>query len=137
MASVMVGRLQTRAQFQAVLAAAVLTRTAHFSLHRCALSQNNAGLPLRPALCLGALIPKRWAKRATTRNLIRRQIYTVAAAHSDRLAQTAHVVRLRVAFDPRFFVSASSAALKSVVRAELQQLFLRAAQPSEAQGMSA
>lgn len=77
---------------------------------------------------VGALIPKRWAKRAVTRNAIKRQIYTVSSEIEASLKQAAHVVRLRSAFDRAKFPSASSDALKQAVRTELQQLFARAAQ---------
>lgn len=76
---------------------------------------------------LGAMAPKRWARRAVTRNAIKRQIYAVAAALEQPLPQAAHVVRLRSTFDRKQFVSASSCALKQAVRAELVQLFARAA----------
>ncbi len=74
---------------------------------------------------LGAMAPKRWARRAVTRNAIKRQIYAVAAALEPPLPQAAHVVRLRATFDRKQFVSASSCALKQAVRAELVQLFAR------------
>ena len=76
---------------------------------------------------IGALVPKRWAKRAVTRNAIKRQIYTVSQALEPPLPQAAHVVRLRTAFDRKQFVSATSDALKQAVRGELQELFARAA----------
>ena len=76
---------------------------------------------------LGAMVPKRWARRAVTRNAIKRQIYAVATALDQPLLQAAHVVRLRSTFDRKQFVSASSCALKQAVRAELVQLFARAA----------
>lgn len=126
-------RLRTRAQFQAALSAVTVARTAHFALHRCALAAPAAGAavaqpPLfQPAddVWLGAMVPKRWARRAVTRNAIRRQIY--ALAEGAALPQAAHVVRLRAGFDRSRFVSASSDALKRAVRAELEQLFARAA----------
>ncbi|MFT4267654.1 MAG: ribonuclease P protein component [Xenophilus sp.] len=126
-------RLRTRAQFQAALSAVTVARTVHFALHRCALDAPAvAGAPgVQPSLFqpadvwLGAMVPKRWARRAVTRNAIRRQIY--ALAEGARLPQAAHVVRLRAGFDHRRFVSASSDALKRAVRAELEQLFARAA----------
>jgi ribonuclease P protein component len=71
------------------------------------------------------LVPKRWARRAVTRNAIRRQIYATAPA-AVALPVAAHVVRLRSGFDRSHFVSASSAALKHAVREELQQLWARA-----------
>ena len=122
-------RLKTRAQFQAVLAGATVARTAHFALHRCPLDMPAGGVPLfaADAVWLGAMVPKRWAKRAVTRNAIKRQIYTVSAAAAHVLPRAAHVVRLRSTFDRQVFVSASSDQLKSAVRAELQQLLARAA----------
>jgi ribonuclease P protein component len=76
---------------------------------------------------IGALIPKRWAKRAVTRNAIKRQIYTVSQTLEPPLPVAAHVVRLRAGFDRKQFESATSDALKRAVRAELQELFSRAA----------
>lgn len=125
-------RLKTRPQFQAVLAGSTLARTAHFALHGCALESmqvvNDAAVPLFPVSgpWLGAMVPKRWAKRAVTRNAIKRQIYTVSLELEATLVARAHVVRLRTAFDRTQFVSATSDVLKQAVRAELLQLFARA-----------
>jgi ribonuclease P protein component len=121
-------RLKTRAQFQAVLAGVTVARTAHFALHRCALDAAPLGIGLfdRQEPWIGAMVPKRWARRAVTRNAIKRQIYTVSAAADDSLPHAAHVVRLRAAFDRQQFASASSRQLKAAVRAELQQLLERA-----------
>ena len=133
-------RLKTRAQFQAVLAGTTISRTAHFALHRTGLDpqppqtakagpESNKSQALFAVLepWVGALIPKRWAKRAVTRNAIKRQIYAVSSNLESRLTQAAHVVRLRSAFDRAKFPSASSEALKQAVRSELQQLFAQAA----------
>ena len=78
------------------------------------------------------MVPKRWARRAVTRNAIKRQIYTVGATFEGHLPQAAHVVRLRTAFDRKQFVSATSEALKQAVRAELEQLFAAAERRSRA-----
>jgi ribonuclease P protein component len=136
-----VQRLKTRAQFQAVLAGTTVSRTAHFALHRTGLdtkppppatpgpeSEGPKALFAVAQPWVGALIPKRWAKRAVTRNAIKRQIYAVSNDLEPTLPQAAHVVRLRSAFDRAKFPSASSDALKQAVRSELQQLFARAAQ---------
>lgn len=123
-------RLKTRAQFQAVLAGATVARTAHFALHRCPLDAPSGGASLFAGqdVWVGAMVPKRWARRAVTRNAIKRQIYNVtAAAPEASLPQAAHVVRLRAGFDRKQFVSASSDKLKAAVRTELQQLLERAA----------
>lgn len=130
-------RLKTRPQFQAVLAGKTLARTAHFALHCCALeSPSSSELGVASALFvppfgvwLGAMVPKRWAKRAVTRNAIKRQIYNVSAEFESLLSGCAHVVRLRAGFDRAHFVSASSEALKAAVRAELLKLFGRVQLP--------
>ncbi len=85
-----------------------------------------------PAVSIGALVPKRWAKRAVTRNAIKRQIYSVSTDVESALPVAAYVVRLRSGFDRKQFVSATSAALQAAVRLELQQLFGRALPPSTA-----
>ncbi len=116
------------------MAGGTVSRTAHFVLHRRALQPlaapaagDAATLQLRPDVWLGALLPKRWARRAVTRNGIRRQIYAVGQACQGGLLPAAHVVRLRSGFDTHHFVSAWSDPLKAAVRAELQTLFLQAA----------
>ena len=112
-------RLKTRAQFQAVMAAGIVARSAHFALHRMPLE---AQLPPEPHV--GVVLPKRWAKRAVTRNTIKRQVYSLSEA--AKLSPAAYVVRLRTAFDRAQFRSATSDALKLAVRGELTQLFARA-----------
>ncbi len=72
---------------------------------------------------IGAIVPKRWAKRAVTRNAIKRQIYSVSTEFESMLALTAHVVRLRAGFERTQFISATSGLFKTAVRQELQQLF--------------
>ena len=69
------------------------------------------------------MVPKRWAKRAVTRNAIKRQIYSVSSEVDFDLPGAAHVVRLRAVFDRKQFVSASSDQLKAQVRQELVRLF--------------
>lgn len=68
---------------------------------------------------IGAMVPKRWAKRAVTRNAIKRQIYTVSADFLPRYPQAAWVVRLRRDFSRKDFVSATSDALTQAVRSEV------------------
>jgi len=130
-----------------VLAGSTVARTSHFALHRVALDNPAIGHEIVPSattsnptlfalsdVWLGAMVPKRWAKRAVTRNAIKRQIYCVSADFEAMLPVAAHVVRLRAAFDPKQFVSATSEALKIAVRQELQQLFARA--PARSQGLA-
>lgn len=133
-------RLKTRPQFQAVLKGSIVAKTEHFALHR---SQLDAGVPVGltgrlqtsaapfpVALALfpvqdvwiGAMVPKRWAKRAVTRNAIKRQIYTVSANFLTQFPKAAFLVRLRREFSRAEFVSATSARLKDAVHAEVLAL---------------
>lgn len=75
---------------------------------------------------IGALLPKRWAKRAVTRNAIKRQIFAVGKQFESQLAHFAYVVRLRGPMDKARFVSASSDTLKAALREELLGLFAHA-----------
>ena len=144
------------------MAGGTVSRTAHFALHRLVLNvdgstsvanQANAAAPTGPGslpstqgpqalfavqgVWLGAMVPKRWARRAVTRNTIKRQIYTVGATFEAQLPRAAHVVRLRTAFDRKQFVSATSDQLKQAVRAELLQLFGHAVRRPGAAGATA
>ena len=139
-------RLKTRPQFQAALSGGIVSRTAHFALHRLMLeaapiaaaegassvativSASAHTKPLFPAhdVWMGAMAPKRWARRAVTRNAIKRQIYQLSASLAPQLQQAAHVVRLRATFDRKQFISATSDHLKAAVRDELNMLFERA-----------
>jgi len=138
------------------MAGGTVSRTPHFVLHRAALNEAlasshpvvtpaQAGAQDAEALdsrlrgndrvlfrvvdepWIGAVVPKRHARRAVTRNGIKRQIYNVSAAFEPRLPAAAHVVRLRMDFARKDFPSAWSDALKAAVRGELMQLFDRAA----------
>jgi ribonuclease P protein component len=73
-------------------------------------------------LWLGAMVPKRWAKRAVTRNAIKRQIYSISVDFSPVRHPAAFVVRLRRDFSRKEYPSASSDRLKHDVRAELLAL---------------
>jgi ribonuclease P protein component len=73
---------------------------------------------------LGFVVPKRWARRAVTRNLIRRQMREAARRHQQRIAVGGEVLlRQRAALDRAHFASAASTALRDAVRAELDLLF--------------
>jgi len=141
-----VQRLQTRPQFQAVLNGVTIAKTEHFVLHRKNIFSSEVGgqalsdvgskevspklvgedlqrqpLSLFPVqdVWFGAMVPKRWAKRAVTRNAIKRQIYTVTAEFQACYPHAAFVVRLRREFSRKQFVSAASSALKDAVRCEV------------------
>ena len=139
-------RLKTRPQFQAVLASPVVAKTEHFALHRRALDMGVKTLGLAADLAaapghdaktlslfsgqdvwVGAMVPKRWAKRAVTRNAIKRQIYSVSAAYLNDSAAAAFLIRLRGEFSRKEFASALSEPLKAAVRAEVVTLMQRGA----------
>ena len=130
-------RLKTWPQFQAVLAGNVVAKTEHFALHCSALhtpapqthlkESTGENVPVRllfpvQTVCIGAMVPKRWAKRAVTRNAIKRQIYTISADFLHNYPQAAFVVRLRKAIVRKEFISATSSILKEAVRAEMISL---------------
>ena len=105
----------------------------HFALHRNALDARAPPTQAQPPVdapplfprqdfWIGAMVPKRWAKRAVTRNAIKRQIYTVSTDFSHQYPQAAFVVRLRRDFSRAEFVSATSEPLRQAVRAEVQAL---------------
>jgi ribonuclease P protein component len=83
------------------------------------------GRPQAPLL--GLVIPKRHAKRAVTRNLIRRESKHAAALalQAARDASGAWVVRLRGPFAVQKHRSAASIPLRTEVRAQLQDLFAK------------
>ena len=125
-------RIRTRPQFQAAMAGAIVAKTPHFALHRLALPSPEHGrlFPVSDTW-VGVVLPKRWAKRAVTRNAIRRQVYEASRLLADQLPQAALVVRLRSGFSREQFLSATSDVLKRAVRGELTQLLGRiAARPA-------
>ncbi len=151
----MLGRIVRSVDFERVLRHAPQSRTAHFALHHlhgrpslpagstakrggADLSTGEAPVseppvddscdktsPAGPRCWLGLVIPKRHARRAVTRSLLKRQIRAAAGRQEAGLADGLWVVRLRTAFDPRQFPSAASAALAGAARAELATLFDR------------
>ena len=131
-------RFKTRPQFQAALGGTTVARTAHFALHSAPLDVTSHEHPLPvfgvKDVWIGALVPKRWAKRAVTRNTIKRQIYNVSSEMSLALPRAAHLVRLRLGYDRAQFKSATSEELKRAVRAEVQLLLNKALGAGGGQG---
>ncbi|NRF69288.1 ribonuclease P protein component [Aquincola sp. S2] len=157
----MVGRILTitrSADFERVLAQPARSRSAHFAVHHVAdrptlpagraakavaseLSTGDA--PSCPPLVdetplagcwLGTVVPKRHARRAATRNLLKRQIRALMGDSAARLAPGLWVVRLKAPFDRQQFPSAASQPLRIAARVELAALLQRAAQPSPPSG---
>lgn len=123
---------------QAQLSTPSLARTEHFSLHATPTKTVARELPTGIApdrnesvdnsarkgpAALMVIVPKRHAKRAVTRNLIKRQMREAVRRRAPGLAAGALLIRQRAAFSPRLFPSAASAALRDAVRRELDQLF--------------
>ena len=148
------GHLLRPVDFQRVLGTAPRSRSAHFSVHhvsgaptpptrpaKLVLSDklSTGGAPTcppavddRPAKTvigrwLGLVVPKRHAKRAVTRTLIKRQMRALMQAHATQLSSGLWVLRLRAPFDRKEFISAASERLRGVVRDELTLLLQRAA----------
>jgi ribonuclease P protein component len=143
--------IEQSTDFERVLRTRSRAQTQHFAVHylpdrpslsararRAAvarrLSTGSAPEPVKPVddfpaqLWVGAVVPKRHARRAVTRSLLKRQIRSVVERHADAMAGGLWVVRLRSPFDKALFPSAASDALKRVAREELEALFGAAAQ---------
>jgi ribonuclease P protein component len=76
-------------------------------------------------LWLGAVVPKRHARRSVTRSLLKRQI-RAAVDRQDQLPGGLWVVRLRAPFDGKNFASAASNALRQAARDELDAVLAAA-----------
>lgn len=144
----MIGRIVRSADFERVLGSPIHARSPHFAVHYLhsrpsvpkkppsaanarKLSTGEApeqGEPVdeSPDGCwLGAVIPKRHARRSVTRSLLKRQVR--AAAAQAGLRSGLWVVRLRSPFDRERFVSATSEALRDEAGIELSRLMADAA----------
>ena len=146
----MPGRLVHKADFERLLATRSRVRSAHFALHHVsggpqgpapwvpkaeAGKLSTAPAPLVPQPVddlpgghwIGCVVPKRHARRAVTRSLLKRQIRASFDRHAASLPGGLWLVRLRVGFAVTEFVSARSSALAQAARAELDGLLARAA----------
>ena len=138
----MIGRLVHSADFQRLLSTPPWSRSAHFAVHhlpvvpsrprpaakravRQELSTDDVNKSAEPVddlsgrFWLGAVLPKRLARRAVTRNLLRRQIRAALQRHAGSLPGGLWVVRLRSGFARSDFVSAASEVLRAAARGEL------------------
>ncbi len=144
-----VNRIVNKADFERLLAARSRSRSAHFALHhvdggpaprqrpgaklgRDELSTSTAPVcpepvdDLPPGLWLGCVVPKRHARRAVTRTLLKRQVRSAFERHAASLPGGLWLVRLRHPFAPAEFISARSVALAAAARSELDGLLLQA-----------
>lgn len=87
-----------------------------------------SGMPAK--IWLGYVVPKRHARRAVTRNLLRREIRAAVAARWATLPGGLWVVRLHAGFDRSRFPSAASEPLRQAARLELACLVDRCVEPS-------
>lgn len=150
----MAGRILRAVDFERALATPARARSAHFSAHHVPAAPARAGAAAKAAAprqlstddsegcaqpvddCspaaltgwwFGVAVPKRHAREATTRNLIKRQIRAALHEHAPVLARGMWLVRLRGGIDRRRFISATSAPLRESTRRELDELLQRAA----------
>ena len=79
---------------------------------------------------LGAVVPKRHARRSVTRTLLKRQMRAVVSRHAQGLEHGLWVIRLRAPFDRAVYASAASEALICAARTVLELLLERAARRS-------
>ena len=142
----MIGRIVRSTDFERVLGAPTRSRSPHFAVHHlvgrpsppgaaakqaAAAELSTAGAPpqgkavddleAEAQLWLGAVVPKRHARRAVTRSLLKRQIRAALDRHAG-LPGGLWVVRLRAPFDPDRFASAASRALRDAARDELDAM---------------
>jgi ribonuclease P protein component len=150
----MLERLVHKADFERLLASRSRLRSAHFALHHV---QGCPAAPKKPARALlnrelstapvgnlpelvdnplgtqwlGCVVPKRQARRAVTRSLIKRQMRSAFQRHCVALPAGLWLLRLSQGFPVAQFISARSEALTRVLREELDQLLLSAVQRGE------
>jgi ribonuclease P protein component len=146
-------RIVHKADFERVLATRSRSRSVHFALHHLAaapaprtwvskaameteLSTGSApscpqavdDLTERPAtgLWFGCVVPKRHARRAVTRTLLKRQVRSAFQRLGPDLPSGLWLVRLRAPFAKQDFISARSVLLATAARTEIEALLARA-----------
>ena len=147
----MLGRLVHKVDFERLLAVRSRLRSAHFAVHHVAggpaapkrlpprpqdgeLSTADVGNLVQPVdnsashevsgHWLGCVVPKRHARRAVTRSLVKRQMRSVFEKHARALPAGLWLLRLSAGFPVSAFVSARSTALAEAMRSELDGLML-------------
>ena len=143
-----------KADFVRLLQTPPWCRSAHFAVHHVANGPAAPGWPRKAAGTvdlstgpdqkvarpvdnqsgshwLGCVVPKRHAKRAVTRSLLKRAMRNAFGDHAERLPRGLWLVRLRSGFAAASFTSARSPALAAAASAELAVLLApRRTQPS-------
>ena len=152
----MIGRILRAADFERVLGTPSRARSAHFAVHYLAGVPTAPAAPRRKAdpadlstgpdlrvaplvdesspagLWVGTVVPKRHARRAVTRTLLKRQIHRAVREQAQSVDPSGlplglWVVRLRSTFDRKLFPSASSDALRVAAADELGAVMAQAA----------
>lgn len=139
-------RLVDRSDFERLLAAPVRWRSAHFAAHHLIVAEaapptpaaeagsgelSTEGAPslpqpvddLSPSKRLGVVVPKRHARRAVTRSLLKRLMRECFLERAPALPPGDWLLRLKSPFAVREFPSARSPALAVAARSELRSLF--------------
>ena len=149
--ALVIGRIVRSADFERVLSAPTRARSSHFAVHHVEGPPSLPSGAVIPALStelstgsaapgqaavddpshgvwFGAVVPKRHARRAVTRSLLKRQI-RAAVTRRTGLPGGLWVVRLRAPFSVEQYPSAASRALCAAARAELDALLAAALAP--------
>jgi ribonuclease P protein component len=131
-------RLGSWEEFKVVMDLGFTCHSSWFVLHQVSLNTLLAQINPTPAMVsitrglagnqkLGALVPKRWAKRAVTRNTVKRQIFNVFTEFQNKLqVEHAMVIRLRREIKKTDYKSAKSEELVLKIQSELQELLTKA-----------
>ena len=146
-------RLVNKADFERLLGSRPCARSAHFAVHHLpvtprvpvpaarkramallSIELSTALAPSCPppvddlptAHWMGCVVPKRHARRAVTRSLLKRQVHGAFERHAGVLPLGLWLVRLRQPFPVSAFPSARSEALRLAARSELDGLLAQA-----------
>ena len=148
----MIDRIQQSVDFEKVLSTAPCARSGMFAVHHVkqlphrpgpakyrAKTTDETDLSTDPSEAvekvvenqvsgwwLGLVVPKRFARRSVTRQLVKRQIRAAMARSGSGLEPGLWVVKLRAPLDIARFPSAKSDALSRLLIGQLQALFDRA-----------
>lgn len=138
-------RVVNKPDFDRLLAVRSAARSAHFAIHhvdgapsprqplryqapesKLSTGHQPVGSPdvdnFQAAIWLGCMVPKRHARRAVTRTLVKRQMRQAFEGSREGLPGGLWLLRLRAPFQRLLFPSAASGALRLAVRDELASL---------------
>ena len=146
-------RIVHKADFERVLATRSRSRSTHFALHHlagapvsriwqpkvaidtelstgpapiCPQTVDDSPVAFESGLWFGCVVPKRHARRAVTRTLLKRQVRSAFQRMGASLPAGLWLVRLRAPFAKQDFISARSTLLAAAARTELDALLARA-----------